>query len=825
MLLNVAIVANLALFLGFASAATPSPRDQKKIEWTGYTKALNKVDWSVSPIPQNKLKAAKEAARKALGKFSSRHNDFIRKLTENGATSLFVFASGAKNLEEYRKQASGSAEKFKSPIGDGLTRGELEDMAPEACAVFTEALHVIKERNYIPSECYNRFLKNLRRGKPHPSVVTGLPEKWARAEGPEVAKALMRYFKKRQAKRQWIAKLPSAFWQAAVKSQGEKVDEKNEFCANFNPKYLNDLEESQRKAIGAPCMASFPDLETTDVKNLVDYNDNIFSFYNGKLHKGTAGRLSGNQLAAFASQFGEDRCKDLNLADVNISAVPMITAPCFRGAATSSSGPIGTNLQAVPASAFMSWDDNENLGAFHEKDWEHFGAEVLTIILKNAEALAKLPKTTEHYGLLNPDAAAKVKMSKTELKALAEASPSLASQIIMQGDIPNDGLALFDKELIESMFFIQDGNLSVGHEFFQALSSKKRGRELILHMGDEADTHWCSTIDSIRAYMEMPWLRANLSEKCRKELPFRGDAEAVRQARELGEKNEELVEAVLRDFGARDWVDVDAPFMGILVNDSKNGFCKAMADPEHAEILENLSDSALAMINANCAVHMKTVITPALAPKLGVNAFALMKHADMVSMKVSLKDLTPAQIPFVSSFLNDTELSQHYFALVDVAIIRDLSKDRFVAISSKQWGLVPREVVAFVFTASKIPALPNTMLSHITDTQLEFMDEDALNAFRVEQLLELGRAADAELKAFDKIKEKLDPARADAIKARRDALAAAKAARANSPVPEPEKSEKPATPESSNNSIWLIIAGAVGVVIIAGVVFIIVRRN
>lgn len=823
MLLNVAIVANLALFLGFASAAHPSPRDQKKHDWIGYAKLFNKVDWSVSPVDKRRLDAAKKVADNAISKFSARHEEFITTLNENGATTLFVLASGAKSLKEYRQGKSGSADKFKSQVGDRLTRKELENMDVDVCSVFTEALEAIKERSYIPSACYNKFLKNLELGLPYPGVLSGLPEKWAQDVGPEVASALMGYLNTRADGIPWLIRLSSAFWQAAVKSKNEKVYDKNEFCAKFHPKYLNNLQDTQRKAIGAPCMGSFRRLRNVDIKSLEDYNDNIFSFYNGKLHKDTAGRISGPQLAAFASQFGDDRCQYLNIADVNVNSMPMMSPGCFEGYVAHNTTPIGKGLQLVPLAAY-TWKDRQNLGSFHEDDWRHFNSDVLNSILKNPEALSKLPKTTEKYGLLNSDAVSKLQMNKTELKALADASPSLASQIIMQGDIKNDALALFDKDLINSMFLVEADGLVVGFEFFKVLANKRRGRELIQHMGDEADTHWCSTIDSIRAYLDLPWLRSNLSDKCRNELPFRSEPDAVQQAPELGKKNAELIEAVIREYDARAWSEVDAPFMGILVNDSKNGLCKAMASPDHKEILENLSDAALAMINADCAVHMKAVITPALAPKLAPNAFALMKHADMVSMKVSPNDLTVAQIPFISAFLPEAEVSQHYFALVQVATIKDLSKDRFAAISSKQWGLVPREVVTFVFTASKIPALPNAMLSYITDAQMEFMDKDALNAFSAEQLLELGRAVEAELKAFETIKEKLDPARAHAIQARQDALAAAKAARANTPAAKPSKPEEPAA-ESGSNTLWYIVASVVAVVIIGGVVFIIVRRN
>jgi len=157
------------------------------------------------------------------------------------------------------------------------------------------------------------------------------------------------------------------------------------------------------------------------------------------------------------------------------------------------------------------------------------------------------------------------------------------------------------------------------------------------------------------------------------------------------------------------------------------------------------------------------------------------------------------------------------YEFVTAEKLNALDDTRIAVVAAKQWGAVLAEVLKNVITPAKLKLILAVNLTHISDAQLDAFSEEVILALDVEQLKQVGKAVDAELQAVQKVASKLEEERADILKQRQEALAAAKAAKAT---------ETSATAEGEESYlIWYIIAAVVGIIIIAGVVFVIVRRD
>ena len=806
MKLNAAIVVKLALtFLVASSEGAGARKETPEQKWHRIAKSLN--SHAGSP---NKLALARKAISEIKSNFGGHTKSFFENLKLTGAEYLFSQLTGADDRDAYQN-GSGSPKQMEV-VGKALTKDDYETMNDDVCRVLVRALESMTNVQYIKEECRGTFLTNLAGVAVRETTIKGIPAQWVEADTEKLAHALRRF--SRETGKNVITHVNNKTFEAMVKSDS---DGNSIFCTHIPARLLNDANTEKRKKVSASCMASVERLDTTDMTNLADYKNDIFSKYNGALTDPTIKKITRAQLPQFASSVNEDnRCAALNLAALSADAAGALTSKCLYGhlsARADSSATFGRILKSFPTAAFK-WDASEleTFGKLNSSDYQYLSAEIIQFILDNENAVKALPRIESSSNVFLKEEVKKVTVTADTFNRLAEQSPTLASQVFAQATtLPTDVLIKVEPDHINALIGKgHDGDVT-GFAFLSANRTRDGFRAIINVMGDKANTHVCSTITKAEDYLAMDWLRPIVGAECKKNLPFNNDIAVLQQAPELAQDSDEVWQKMIKDEDLNAWKNINKGMFAVFAG--RKGFCQALAKDENKEILANLSDSLLAVIGAECAVEMAAVITEQLAPKLRDDAFALFT---VKNMKVSLKALTVPQVPFVSAHLADAQMKEHVFTAMTVEKLTELDNARFVVISAKQWGVISVDVLKVFFTAENIKSVPAANMANLSDAVLEALSERVLLALSEEQILAVGKEVNASLKALEKLASKMDQPRQDALKQRLEAYKKAEA-----PVKEDPKESK----EESSHMIWWIVGASVGVIIIGGIVFLLIRRR
>lgn len=348
-------------------------------------------------------------------------------------------------------------------------------------------------------------------------------------------------------------------------------------------------------------------------------------------------------------------CQSLDLTRLSPVALHDLSAPCLYAILSNPERPIrlGSLWQSIPASAIFKFTDEmlkvlKNVAA---SDFYHMGWSTLQVILRSEAALTNLPKPIERI-IISSLEAKKLSITSKQFAFISKVAPNLAGQLLLLvSNLPNDILADCDGNVVRTLTFIT-AFTETDFDWKYVLSQMgKRVRNFerkIALMSSRTRVHFCSTINGIEEYLSLPWLRENMNEACRLQLPFNlDDFELLLGAPELI-KDVIPWEGMLRQYNLQDWTLAFKNKHLVQLTSDCCEFWEGIIRKGRG-FLEAIGPEILHSIRPHCIYKLRNVLAKNgdLIGLLAGDAFSMFQVEEL---PCQLEQLFPNQIEQLSKF-------------------------------------------------------------------------------------------------------------------------------------------------------------------------------
>jgi hypothetical protein len=731
-----------------------------------------------------------------IAQWSSHPVSFIENLDGPRFDAILAKAMGAADVASWTANPAKYSQSKADALIRGLTDQDIKKMPLEVCQIANLFLESIQNPSSMSEDCRKDYYVKLGAGNVRPQTVSGIPSQWIKDDKDSVAKAFQKATDKTLTKR--------------LKDETFKMMVSNDEngCAMATAASLHLLSQQAKKLqmIMPECFAVMQGLDSEELGKIVtSLPSNIFSKFDGELHAATLRKMTPAQAAAFAVKIESSSvCENSDFTQVSGAALAALRTDCVRGTLQKPRA-FGKKISKIPTTVWSGLKENMDIVKnIAVEDFAFLSQESLQIIFDNEVGLENLPA----IGPLS-DNITGLKLTKDMMAALVEKAPEAAASLLFStATLPDDILAKVPgKQVMGLKGYRGKSTLENIGLLNAALKTRSNFGKILSLISEEADEHVCATLDEDQ-YLKSVF-RVKPSKKCIESLTFdTKSADFLAKAPEFA-KNEDAWKSIVSAYKKSDWESIKPALMSNLVQNPE--FCAALTEDEHKEIIAYLPAAALITMGDKCIHAMKSLVTAANAKSFSDDAFASFTAEEFT---FALTDLTPAQVSFVSASLAEGDKKHVFATTITADILKALDNERLAAVSARQWNVM-LPASAAVLTKDNIKLIKPKNMTRFTDAHLEAVSAEALIEMSDEQIAFVGKESKAKLTALDKVASKLEGSKAEALAARK----------ANPPAADTPVEGATAEAGESSQAMWYwIIGGVLAVVIIAGVVFFVIRK-
>ncbi|PJF18162.1 Proteinase (Secreted protein) [Paramicrosporidium saccamoebae] len=455
---------------------------------------------------QSILKSLNGGCRKTADQMLKRPNAYTNKffsgLTVTGAKLLLCSSCGVKNYGSFLQSDTYSKGNIKLKFTTAI---EPEQIAtrPEVCAVFLHALPQIKDRDQIPTECWELHINELIKFGTLNTVNFKLfPKNVLKSRAAD----LFILFKSKGLR---MRNFHSSLVKAATKD--------SKACSKMKLDYFIPYPF----IIPPECVARLSDLGNAGDKAFKNLGPDAFSYYDGSLSDALLKKITKDQLASFGAQLGKDKvCNEIRLHLLAENVIESATLSCIRGSFSKPTSSIGPSFKNIPENVLVQWmqRDPQNFRNIAISDRPEIAQSVWMSVLQYPKLDLTLAKQLfggqDDIGLPNLPS---YKINRILLSALLDRIPLLGHALMVKAKtLPKNLFAVLGPIITEGITVCHQKR--AGIHLLATLENVGNAASIISNIPQT----FCASLRK-GEYLRYTWLRANFSEECRKNLQFPSD--------------------------------------------------------------------------------------------------------------------------------------------------------------------------------------------------------------------------------------------------------------------------------------------------------------